>query len=263
MPRKAIRSSSDVFRSVLKKAEQRVLLESAGAADFEHRGIVGDERAASLGKFFQEQLSERFGVQKGEAIDYRDSRTGQLDFVIYDRWRSSPIHVGSENLLLPCEALYCVVEVKTRISQDELDKCYVSAGKVRALRPFGKPFIAARQDGVDAEDGRDRCLYFVFGYTSDLANNSEWPLKEYDRARKAADRAQVPIDCVDRVVVLDRGIIRPQKKAGRWQDEGAESVFLESYLHIMNFLGRESERRKPVDWRTYGPRRVPGWKPLK
>ncbi len=246
----------------MKKAEQRILLESEDASDFNQRGIVGDERAASLAIFFQEQLPDRFGVQKGEAVDHKDARTGQLDFVIYDRWRSSPVRVGNENLLLPCEALYCVVEVKTRITQDELALCYASARKVRLLEPFGKPFIAARRDGADADDERSRCLYIVFAYTSNLANNSEWGKKEFERLTLASQSSGAAIDCVDRLVVLDRGIIRPQVRAGRWQEEGAESVFLETYLHIMNFLGRESERRKSVDWRLYGPRRVRGWKPL-
>jgi hypothetical protein len=262
MSKKKVNRSSDVFRNVMKKAEQRILLESADASDFNHKSIVGDERAASLAKFFQEQLPERFGVQKGEAVDHNDTRTGQLDFVIYDRWHCSPIRVGNENLLLPCEALYCVVEVKTRITQEELNLCYESAGKVRLLEPFGQPFIAARQDGADADDERARCLYIVFGYKSNLANNSDWGKKEFQRLSSASKSAGVSIDCVDRLIVLDRGLIRPQIQMGRWQKDGAESVFLESYLHIINFLGRESERRRPVDWRIYGPRRVPGWKTL-
>jgi hypothetical protein len=57
------------------------LLESAEAADFEHNGIRGDEHAASLARFFRERLPDKFGVEKGEAIDYRDTRTGQVDFV--------------------------------------------------------------------------------------------------------------------------------------------------------------------------------------
>jgi len=157
MPR-GTKLSSDVFRSVMEKAKQRLLLESAEAADFEQKGIRGDERAASLANFFRERLSERFGVEKGEAIDYQDTRTGQLDFVIYDQSRCAPIRVGKENLLLPCEALYCVIEVKTRVTQNELDTSYNAAGKVRALQPFKQPFIAARQDGSSADDGRDRCL---------------------------------------------------------------------------------------------------------
>lgn len=261
MPR-GTKTPSDVFRSVMANAKRRLLLDSVDAADFEHKGIRGDERAASFAKFFRERLPEKFGIEKGEAIDYRDTRTGQLDFVIFDRSRCGPIRVGGENLLLPCEALYCVIEVKTRITQDELDTSLKAAGKVRALRPFKKPFIAARQDGSSADDDRDRCLYVIFGYTSNLGNDFEWAEKEYRRLSGAAGSAGVPPDCVDRLFVLDRGIINPQKPAGKWDAGNADSVFLESYLHIVNFLGRESERRKPVDWQMYGPRSASGWRTL-
>ncbi len=261
MPR-GTRTPSDVFRSVMDKAKQRLLLDSADAADFDHKGIRGDERAASLAKFFRERLPDRFGVDKGEAIDYRDTRTGQLDFVIYDQSRCAPIRVGNENLLLPCEALYCVIEVKTRVTQDELDTSYKAAGKVRTLRPFKKAFIAARQDGSRADGDGDRCLYVIFGYTSNLGSDAEWTEKEYRRLEAAARAARVAPDCVDRLFILDRGIINPQKRAGKWETGNADSVFLESYLHIVNFLGRESERRKPVDWQMYGPRSTRGWKTL-
>src|SRR5437899_7341678 len=136
--------------------------------------------------------------------------------------------MGKENLLLPCEALYCVIEVKTRVTQDELDTAYSAAGKVRALRPFKKPFVASRQDGASAVDSRDRCLFVIFGYTSNLGNDSDWAAKEYHRLHKAAKSAGVSMDCVDRLFILDRGIINPQKQAGRWEEGDADSVFLES-----------------------------------
>jgi hypothetical protein len=87
-------------------------LESDEAGTFEQKGLRGDERAA-LAKFFRERIGDRFDVQKGEAIDYQDTRTGQLDFVtsvgrwavslqqvsFLTPWRASPsiqtLHVGS------------------------------------------------------------------------------------------------------------------------------------------------------------------------
>jgi hypothetical protein len=244
------------------KAKQRLLLETADAAGFRHKGIRGDERAASLAEFFRAMLPRNFGVGKGEAIDFRDTRTGQLDFIIYDQARCAPIYTGSENLLLPCEALYCIIEVKTTITQDELNSAYKAAGKVRALRPFKRPFIAARKDGSSAKDDRARCLCVIFGYTSNLANDAQWAGKEYLRLEAAAKSAGVVRDCIDRLVILDRGIINPEQKAGKWDAGRTDSVFLESYLHVVNFLGRESGRRTPVDWQMYGPRTASGWTPL-
>src|SRR5271163_42595 len=111
MPR-GTRNPSEVFRSVLEAARQQVLLHSSKAAAFKHKGIRGDERAASIAQFFRERLPDRFGAGKGEVIDYQDRRTGQLDLVIYDRASCAPVSVQNENLLLPCEALYCVIEAK-------------------------------------------------------------------------------------------------------------------------------------------------------
>ena len=93
--------SSEVFKSVIAKAKNRLMLESLEAADFQQNGIRGDERAASLANFLRERLPEKYGVAKGEAIDFQDTRTGQIDFVIYDRAQCAPILVGNENLLLP------------------------------------------------------------------------------------------------------------------------------------------------------------------
>ena len=250
----------------MNKAQQRLLLDSDDAADFEHKGIRGDERASAFAEFFRERLPDRFGVEKGEAIDYLDSRTGQLDFVIFDRARCGPIRVGLENLLLPCEAMYAVIEVKSRITQDELDKCFTAASKVRELKPFKQPFIGTRKkpNGATSNEERDRCrcLYLVFGYTSNLGNDSDWLQKEYGRLGTAARSTGVSLDYIDRLIVLDRGIINPPSVRGKWATGSGSSIFLECYLHIVNFLMRESARRRPVDWQMYGPRTASGWQSL-
>lgn len=261
MPR-GTRNPSEVFRSVLEAARRQVLLDGSKAGAFEHKGIRGDERAASLAQFFRERLPDRFGVGKGEVVDYQDRRTGQLDLIIYDRVSCAPISAQSENLLLPCEALYCVIEAKSKVTQDELDTSLAAAGRLRELRPFKAHFITTRRDGSSADDGQHRCLYIVFGYASNLANDAQWPEKEYRRLLTAATRANIAVDCLDRLIVIDRGMINPPTISGKWEAGSAESVFLESYLHIVNFLNRESARRKPVDWQMYGPRSAKGWKML-
>lgn len=256
------RRSSDIFKSVLRAAQDQVLLDKERAALFQHKGIRGDERAASIAQFLRERLPSWIGVGKGEVIDFRDRRTGQLDIVLYDQASCAPISVQDDNLLLPCEALYCVIEVKTTITQDELDKCLVSASKIRDLRPFKESFIPSRRDGADADDGGHRCLYAIFAYTSNLSNDNDWPDKENVRLRSAAGKVGVDVDCIDRLIVIDRGIINPAKAVGKWEAGNTGSLFLESYLHIVNFISRESRRRTPIDWQVYGPRSAQGWRQL-
>lgn len=262
MPRGS-RHPSDVFRAVLESAKHELLVGDQKAAAFAHKGIRGDERAASLAKFLREHLPDSFAVGKGEVIDYLDARTGQLDIVVYDQTSCVPISVQSENLLLPCEALYLAIEVKTTVTQQELNKSLVAAGKVRRLRPFKGSFVAPRKEGLPVNDDSHRCMYLIFGYGSDLSNNSDWLAKEYSRLALAATSSKVSIDCVDHLIVLDRGIIHPAATAGKWDVADGTSIFLETYLHIVNFLNRESRRRPPVDWQTYGPKTAAGWKPIR
>src|SRR6266480_4501784 len=114
------RKPSAVFASVIDKARKRLLLDADGAEEFEHKVIKGDERAAELAGFLRDRLPARFSITEGEVIDYRDTRTGQLDLIIYDSHTSSPIKKGKKNLLIPAEALYAVIEVKTTLSAKEL-----------------------------------------------------------------------------------------------------------------------------------------------
>ena len=111
-------------------------------------------------------------------------------------------------MLIPAEALYAVVEVKSVLSAAELDTCMRAAMKIRALRPFKRQFIPAPLEG-QAWSGESRCQYIVFAYRSNLIAE-DWHSKEYQRIKEAAEKAGCSEDVVDRIVVLDRGMIRPQ-----------------------------------------------------
>jgi hypothetical protein len=259
MPRGA-KNPSEVFSAVLAKAKEQLLLDAKHAEDFQHKGIRGDERAAGLSSFLRDHLPERFSVMKGEVIDYRDERTGQLDLIIYDSHTSSPVAKGEENVLIPVEALYAVIEVKTTLTDAELAKCYKAAGRLRTLRPFKAKLVPARTEGA-AADENPRCMYALFSYFSNLGDDS-WLPKEYNRAMEAAKYEDVNPDVVDRILVLSRGFFLPGKAAGKQERDDAQCVFLDFYLHLMNFLTREAKRRDPIDWQLYGPETSPGWKRL-
>ena len=260
MPR-GTRSSSRVFKSVLSRVEKELAISSEKARDFQHNGIRGDERAASLMRFLRSHLPITMDIAKGEAIDYQDNRSGQLDLIIYDKSASAPIASGEENVLVPAEALYAVIEVKSVLSKDELETCVTAAKRIRNLRPFKQHFIGPRRDGAAAEDGKCRCTYSIFAYSTNLGA-ADWLEKEYKRTIGALDAAGAARDVVERIVVLGRGLINPATATGKEITDDNESIFLEYYLHLMNFLSRESARRPAIDWQIYTSRGTGGWKKL-
>jgi hypothetical protein len=256
------RNSSEIVKHVLTDANAEIVLaaQKAGHA-FDHRGIKGDERAAALHQFFIDRLPSAFGVTKGEAVDYKDGKSGQLDLIIYEKTGASPIEKGRENLLLPCESLYAVIEVKSILSADELEKAFVAGSKIRRLRPFKKAFVASRKEGAAADPDTYRCLYIVFALTTNLSEK-DWLEKEFDRLKNISLEKKIPLDTIDRLVVLNRGIINPAGGMGKTEEDDDGSVFLEFFFHVVNFLRRESGRRPPVDWQVYTERYAKGWKKI-
>lgn len=248
--KRATKTPSEVFRDVLKQADEQIALAAKNAANFKHKVIRGDERANSLRDFMDKHLAGVFKTGKGEAIDYKDQRTGQLDFFIYDASTAVPILSARESDLIPAEALYVIVEVKSVLTQDELNTCAIAAKKVRALQPFKERFVASRTGGNHSEG--HRCLYIVFAYTSNLGE-SDWAKNEMERINLAIKAANGSLDMIDRVLVMDRGMIRPQVSMATLRDE-TKGMFLEFYLHVVNFLTRERKRRPEIDWTAYTSR---------
>jgi hypothetical protein len=260
MPRGSTRPSA-IFKAVLDAAARQLHIASSEAAAFQHTGIRGDERAAALASFLRQHLPSNIGVAKGEAIDFLDRRTGQLDVLIYDADMVAPISSQSENVLIPAESLLAVIEVKTTLTQNDLNGCYTASRKVRRLRPFKQSFVAAREEGRSAEDGNFRCMYIVFAYGTNLSPQ-DWLQKEFKRLAVAATSVKGKLNLVDVIYVLNRGMIRPAKNAGKTNDAEELNMFLEFYLHVVNFLRREMPRRPAMDWQAYSSKTSKGWVPL-
>ncbi len=254
---------SAIFRSVLHDAREQLMLEfKKSASAFGHSGIKGDERAAALGTFFRERLPEIFSVAKGEVIDHKDQRSGQLDIVIYDTAFAAPIARQRENLLVPCESLYVAFEVKSMLSRQEIGHCLQSAQKLRQLRPFKERFIAARESGKAAKDKAHRFLYVVFAYDTDISADG-WLAKEWNRLLDVSVEQGNEPSCIDRLFIVDRGIINPVRGHGKVIEDDGDLLFLELYLHVMNFIQREKQRRPAMDWQIYSIPKSRGWRAIR
>ncbi len=260
MPR-GTNKPSILFDSILKQSEIQLINESVEAGNFEHRGIKGDERASALISFLKSHLPNYLGIAKGEATDYKDNRSGQLDLIIYDKNKATPILTKYENILIPSEALYAVIEVKSIVTKDELLKCFNAAKKIRELRPFKGNFIASENNGKELSKKEFRCMYIVFGFQSNLSKD-DWLEKEYNRICNICLENRLELNFIDRLIVLDRGILNLPYSVGKVKCETDNNLFLEFFLHLTNFLSTESKRRPILDWQMYASRSSKGWKKL-
>ncbi len=252
------RTPSEMFKLVLREAQNEVIAASRKATAFMHKGIRGDERAAALASFLRNRLSDAFGTCKGEAIDYRDNRSTQLDLIVYHRQSCAPVSKLEENILIPCEGLYAAIEVKSMLTKDELEAAFTAAKRLRTLRPFKGHFVSSRSDGSPAAAGESRCMYILFAYSSNVSTDG-WLQTEFQRIKAAATAVGTTVDVIDSIVVVDRGIINPGGAVGKPVDGDDDVLFVEFYLNLVNFISREMRRRLPIDWQLYSSRGGRGW----
>jgi len=243
-------NGSEIFRGIIEESRKQLLLDHEKSSAFGHSGIKGNERAAAFAEFLRQRLPDFLEVTKGEAIDCFDNRTGELDICVYDKLAARPISEQREHTLIPCESIYVVIEVKSLLNKDEVRKCLIHADRIRKLRPFKHEFVDARTHGAPASKEGHRCLYVVVAYASDIGTQ-DWMKKEYSRLLEVAEEECLRIKVIDRLFVVDRGIISPVRAQGRLVEEGPEYLLAELFIHLIDFIERERSRRPPIEWDIY------------
>jgi hypothetical protein len=185
----------------------------------------------------------------------------QLDVLIY-RIRDTPFLVNGEAVLVPCESLLAAIEIKSVLTPEEIRDGLEVAKSIRALKPFDKSFVDVRRRGDPADDN-PRCLFTIFAFGTSLTEGEDWLIREGVRFMKLANELAIPPQHVDRLVVLDRGIINCAEGKGHDSARSGQSVLQIFFMHLINHLLREDRRRKEIDIDIYGGRdrwtALPGW----
>lgn len=226
-----------------------------------HAQTKGESREVPVRKFFQGHLPMAFDVRKGEATDVDDNHGPSIDLMIFDRHRNFPLFEAEDGMVLPAEALLASIEVKSSLTSAETEKIFEAAQRLHQLRPFKKSVTGRRSGGARAE-GEPRFFHCVFAYDSDLSKD-KWLEREHDRLAKIAREKGVDTEIVQRIYVLNRGLINFSAGTGCTEAAGEGTSFMQFYMHILNFLSRENIRRDPVPYIEYAGKMGGGWRSLR
>jgi hypothetical protein len=268
--RRGARRQNPSVGSILEEAQENLLSAFKKSSRTNHRGLKGDARAKSIADFLQERLPSVYGVRcKGEVVDYLDQRSFEIDIIIFDKIRNAVL--SDEPLWIPAEALLAYIEVKSVLTEDELRKSYKAAQKISSLKPFKRAFTLAGSDtdsfaekAPQSEEGVKpeslRCFRTVFAYKTNLVDGN-WLTREWERVLKVTGEIQCSPAVIDRILVMNRGMINVPSKSGT-DESKISSVFQQWFINLVNFLRRENGRRPPIDWETYRKSELPGWRNL-
>lgn len=202
-------------------------------------------------------MPRAYSIEPGEVVDILGTHSPQLDIMFFDGHRNHAFASGSSASIIPAEALLASIEVKSVLNKGEIEKSFAAAKKLRELRPFKDHLARVRSEGEPADD---KCRYFhaVLAYETDIGLTN-WMSKEYSRAEAAAHKEQTDITAIDRIYVVNRGLIQTAKRRGIVEagDDGIGLLFL--YMHLLNFIERENRRRAPVPYMEYAGRMTKQW----
>jgi len=87
-------------------------------------------------------LPSRYVVDKGFVIDSKGNRSEQIDIVIYDRYYSPLILRRESTLYIPAESVYAVLEVKQKLTKEDIE---FAGSKALSVRSLERTSLAVRQ----------------------------------------------------------------------------------------------------------------------
>lgn len=220
-----------------------------------HRGNRGTAREEALLEFLSQNLPNRYSVAEGEITDLAGKSSPQMDIIIYDGIEDTPFKSGS-SVILAAEAALVTIEVKSKISAQEILKSIEAAKKLRELRPFNKSLAGSDIQAEPSDAGQARYFHCVFAYDSDLTKDN-WLSKEFGRIQEACESDHL----IDAVYVLERGLIQMNGKKGREEDDDGGAIS-NLYFSILNFVQREGKRRKQTPYELYTKPQKNAWTEL-
>ena len=115
-------------------AKEMSLQSTAIRRDFsQHRLSAGENRQDLVEKFLVNHLPERFGVSTGFVISQDGMFSSQADLVVVDKLNNAPLYRHNRNMLWPSEAVYALIEVKTKLDSRDLRDAVLKGQRFKRL----------------------------------------------------------------------------------------------------------------------------------
>lgn len=124
--------------------EQIELRSAAMRRDYSHHNpSAGANREDIVKEFLTEHLPAKFGVKTGFACSLDGGLSNEPDLLIVDVNNNAPFYGGMNKEIWPIEAIYAMIEVKTKLTPDRLKDAINKGVRFKKLRrDFFEPHYA-------------------------------------------------------------------------------------------------------------------------
>jgi len=155
-----------LYREMVIAGIRRALAESKAADQYDNTVLKGRAREIFVAQLLRPYLNPTMGICTGIVIDPADGHSCQMDVIVFDKNVLPPSLLQEGEEIIPYESVLATIEVKTRLTSEELRNSIRNARSVKNLEPL---FVELRQgEGVKSSP-----VCYVFAFTSDLAEKPE------------------------------------------------------------------------------------------
>lgn len=200
------------------------------AGSISHPGMKGEIREILIRDLFRPLLPSFMGVMTGQIISHLNQTSRQQDIVLYDRSILPPLLFENRVGLLPIEAVLCSIEVKSRLTAQEMDSSDKSAGELSSFTYSSGNYSS---DGIPSHHQVVSLIPSIFGFESDLASGGMSETDRYDGLRSKGSPS------VRNICVVGRGYWYWQND--HWQSCPVSYEFEEVVAFISGIMNRYRE----------------------
>jgi hypothetical protein len=171
-------------------------------AALEHRGLKGTASEAALAEVLRGYLPGSIEVCTGEVIDSKGGRSRQADILLFDG-ATAPRIFSRENIsVLPVEAVYAAIEVKTYLNKQAIEEAFEN---MKAFKQLDKSAFHPNRAttskllyGMPSQHWPVQ--FFIFAYESDSLETVLGHVERLNASQSIHQR-------IDLVCILDKGLI--------------------------------------------------------
>jgi hypothetical protein len=164
--------------------------------NIDHMGERGNSREEILLNYLRKYIPIKYEMNNGVIIDGTGEQSRQQDIVIYDSFNSPLLLNMHSTKMIPIESVFSVIEVKSSLNKNEINKCVNNISSVKSLTKNSLNEINSSTAG------------FVFAFTS--STTLETLLDNLVEANKQVEKRQH----INALCILDKGIIVNVSKKG-------------------------------------------------
>jgi hypothetical protein len=159
------------FQSILSNKISSIIDESQRVCYLNHPFLKGRFREYGIGKILSEIVPINFDIGSGILQDCNGSQSKEIDILIWNKFMIPPLLFGERIGVYPVESCFYTIEVKSKLTNAELEKGIENAKSILALK-----YLANYSGPIKGHPIR-----ILFAYSTDLKEKSEFErYKEYD-----------------------------------------------------------------------------------